>query len=167
MGSKDKKAKAKAKAADDKTPAPGPQGSPLGGMAWKVLSIGTTLVASKVATDVAQRGWKLATGKPVPIQGDYEKERTRDVIAFTALSAMLVTGARIAAERGAAEYYRHSSGHLPKALVSNEPSRKEKRAAKKMDKKMDRARARVGAVASAGTDKLKDAKDAVADKLPG
>jgi hypothetical protein len=52
----------------------------------------------------------------VPVRGDYEKERTRDVVLFTALSSMVVTTARVAAERGAVEFYRKSAGHLPGAL---------------------------------------------------
>ena len=127
MGSKDEKA-------DQQTPADEVRHSPMGGLIWKVLSIGATVGATKLATDAAQRGWKFATGKPVPVAGDYEQERTRDVIAFTAISAMLVTGARIAAERKAAEYYRHSTGHLPKALIDVKPSKAEKKAAKKLKK---------------------------------
>ena len=70
----------------------------------------------------------------MPLAGDYEQERTRDVIAFTALSAMLVTGARIAAERKAAEYYRQSTGHLPKALTDVKATKAQKKAAKKVKK---------------------------------
>lgn len=127
MSSKDKKAATK-------TPADDPAHSRRGALVWKGLSVAATVGATKLATDVAQRGWKLATGKPVPIAGDYEKERTRDVIAFTALSAMLVTGARIAAERKAADYYRSSTGHLPKALTDGNLSKAQKKAARKLKK---------------------------------
>jgi len=49
-----------------------------GGPVWKVLSIGSTIVATKIATSVAQRGWKVATGRTVPVKGDFERERTRE-----------------------------------------------------------------------------------------
>ena len=93
-----------------------PHRTAAGGFVWKVLSVGTTLLATKVATDVSRRGWKIATGRNVPVRGDYERERTRDVLLFTALSSMVVTTARVAAERGAVEFYRKSAGHLPQAL---------------------------------------------------
>src|SRR4051812_8816396 len=112
MGSKDtKKAVSTAAAKADRT-----KHTPAGGPVWRILSIGSTVLATKVATDVAQRSWKLATGRTVPVKGDYERERTRDVILFTALSSMLISAARVAAERGAATYYRNSAGHLPERL---------------------------------------------------
>jgi hypothetical protein len=105
-----------------------------GNATWKMLSVGATLVATKVATDAAQRGWKLATGRNVPVKGDYERERTRDVVLFTAISSMAVAAARVAAERGAATYYRRSTGHLPKALEDDQVAPKDKKAAKKLAK---------------------------------
>ena len=83
---------------------------------WRFLSVGTTLLATKVGSDISRRGWKMVTGRNVPVRGDYENERTRDVVLFTALSSMLVTTARVGAERVAVEYYRKSAGHLPEAL---------------------------------------------------
>lgn len=135
MGSKDsKKAAARAKAAVTGTPR-----TPVGGPVWKVLSVGTTLLATKVATDVAQKGWKLATGRDVPVKGDYERERTRDVVLFTALSSMAVAAARVAAERGAATYYRRSTGHLPKALEDDKADAGDKKAARKLAKAKHKA----------------------------
>ena len=134
MGSKDTKkavTRASAKARDE---ANATQRTPAGGPVWKILSIGSTILATKVATDVAQKGWKLATGRNVPVKGDFERERTRDVILFTALSSMAVAAARVAAERGAATYYRRSTGHLPKALEDEKVSPTDKKASKKLAK---------------------------------
>jgi dethiobiotin synthetase len=108
--------------------------SPLGGVVWKAITVTSTVVATKLATNVASKGWKLATGKPVPMRGDYDKERTRDVIAYTALSGMIMAGTKVAAERKAAEYYRQSTGHLPKALEHTKLTRQEKKAHKKLEK---------------------------------
>jgi hypothetical protein len=137
MGSKDTKkavSRAKAKAEDAAAPR-----TPLGGPVWKVLSIGSTILATKIATDAAQKGWKLATGRNVPVKGDYERERTRDVVLFTALSSMAVAAARVAAERGAATYYRRSTGHLPKALEDEQVKPSDKKAAKKLTKARHKA----------------------------
>lgn len=119
--------------------ASGPQHSPAGGAVWKILSVGSTILATKIATDAAQKGWKLATGRNVPVKGDFERERTRDVILFTALSSMAVAAARVAAERGAATYYRRSTGHLPKALEENEISPDDKKAHRKLAKAKHKA----------------------------
>jgi hypothetical protein len=113
--------------------------TPAGGPVWKILSIGSTIVATKIATDAAQKGWKLATGRNVPVKGDFERERTRDVILFTALSSMAVAAARVAAERGAATYYRRSSGHLPKALEDEQVSPTDKKASRKLAKTKHKA----------------------------
>jgi len=130
MGSKNtKKALARGKAEVAATPR-----TPAGGPIWKLLSIGTTIIATKVATDATQKGWKLATGRNVPVKGDFERERHRDVILFTALSSMAVAAARVAAERGAAAYYRHSTGRLPKALEDEQVSPTDEKAARKLAK---------------------------------
>lgn len=111
-----------------------PKHSAIGGLVWKTFSITSTLVATKVATSVASKGWKLVTGRSVPVKGDYDNESTRDVVAYSALSALILTGTKVATERKAAEYYRQSTGHLPKALTETKLSRKEKRAHKKLEK---------------------------------
>lgn len=107
---------------------------PVGGIVWKVMSVGSTLLATKAATTIASKSWKVVTGRSVPVKGDYENERTRDVVAYTALSAMVLAAAKVGLERKAAEYYRDSTGHLPKALVETKLSKKEKKAHKKLEK---------------------------------
>ena len=106
---------------------------------WRVLSVGTTLLATKVATDVAQKTWKVATGRHVPVRGDFDRERTRDVVLFTALSSMLVSSARVAAERGAVAYYRKSTGRLPRALGEEKLTPKDLRAHRRLERRKARA----------------------------
>lgn len=120
--------------------------TPAGGLVWKVLSAGSTILATKVATTAATKGWKVATGRGVPVKKDYDGTRTRDVIAYSALSAALLTGAKAAAERGAAEYYRRSTGHLPQALT--EPTKAEKKANKKLEKAKAKAAKKAKQLAS-------------------
>lgn len=111
--------------------------TPLGGPVWKIMSVSATLLATRAATKGADGVWRAMTGKPVPNKGDYERQGTGEVIAFTALSSMLVAGARVAAERKAAEYYRDSAGHLPSALAG--PSKEDKKAQKKLEKEAKKA----------------------------
>lgn len=113
--------------------------SPLGGLVWKAITVTSTVVATKLATNVASKGWKLATGRPVPVRGDYENEKTRDVIAYTAISGMIMAGTKVAAERKAAEYYRQSTGHLPKALADTKLSKQEKKTHRKLEKAAKKA----------------------------
>ena len=47
---------------------------------------------------------------------------------------MAVAAARVAAERGAATYYRRSTGHLPKALEDDQVKPTDKKVAKKLDR---------------------------------
>src|SRR6476619_8362309 len=143
MGSKDsKKAAKQLSRTKEKAQAAAAPRTPMGGPVWKILSVGTTLLATKLATDAAQKGWKLATGRNVPVKGDYERERTRDVVLFTALSSMAVAAARVAAERGAATYYRRSTGHLPKALEDDKVKPADKKAEKATQKAIDKATGR-------------------------
>ncbi len=101
---------------------------------WKVMTLGGTLVATKVANTVVSKGWRVMTGKPVPVKDNYEQDQTRDIIVFTALSAAVVATLRTLAERGAVNYYRNSTGHLPKALEEPPLTKGEKKAARKVDK---------------------------------
>jgi hypothetical protein len=52
---------------------------------------------------------------------------------------MAVATARVAVERGAASYYRRSTGHLPKALEDEKASLTDKKAARKLAKGKDKA----------------------------
>lgn len=115
-----------------------PHHTKVGGVVWRVLSIGSTVVATKLATDVARSGWKVVTGRNVPVRGDFDRERARDVVLFTALSSMLVSSARVAAERGAVAYYRRSTGHLPEALGEEKMSPKSARAHQRLVRKKAR-----------------------------
>lgn len=123
-------------------------GGPLGNIVWKAMTVGSTLLATRAATLVATKTWKVATGRSVPVKGDYDNERTRDVVAYTALSAMLLAGAKIGLERKAAEYFRESSGHLPKRLVETKLTKKEKKAHKKLEKAQRKAAKQAEQVAS-------------------
>lgn len=101
---------------------------------WKVMTLGGAVVATKVANTVVSKGWRVMTGKPVPVKDNYEQDQTRDIIVFTALSAAVVATLRTLAERGAVNYYRNSTGHLPKALAEPPLTKGEKKAARKVDK---------------------------------
>jgi dethiobiotin synthetase len=132
-------AKAKKDAKNDAPQHDDDKHSAFGGVVWKAITLTSTVVATRLAGGLASKGWKVVTGKPVPVRGDYDNEKTRDVVAFTALSGMIMAGTKVAAERKAAEYYRQSTGHLPKALEHTKLTRKEKKAHKKLEKARSKA----------------------------
>ena len=107
--------------------------------AWKAVSVGSTLVATKVATVAVSKGWRVVTGRPVPHKDDYEKDQTRDIIIYTALVAAAIGVARVVLERKAVEYYRASTGHLPKGLDEPPLSKSERKAHKTLEKAKDKA----------------------------
>ncbi len=110
-----------------------------GNLVWKMLSVGAALAAAAAANAVASKGWSVVTGRPVPAKTDWDKDNAKDVIVYSTISAALLTGAKVAAERRAAEYYRQSAGHLPKALTDPKLTRKEKKAKKAEDKRLAKA----------------------------
>ena len=116
-----------------------PKPSAAGGIVWKVLSAGAALAATKVANTVATKGWSAVTGRPIPKRTNWDKGNAKDVVAYSAISAALLTGAKVAAERKAAEYYRQSSGHLPKAIAHPKLTKAEKKTQKKADKRLKQA----------------------------
>ncbi len=89
----------------------------MGSLAWKVLGTGAAVLAGAVANQVVSKGWQLASGKPPPNDPSHPDEAGwKEALLFAAITGFVVQGARVAAQRKAAQYYQHSSGQLPKAL---------------------------------------------------
>ena len=44
-------------------------------MVWGVFSFGSMVVATKLATSMASKGWKLATGRSASVKGDDDNEK--------------------------------------------------------------------------------------------
>jgi hypothetical protein len=101
---------------------------------WRAMSVGTNVVANTVGHAVVRKGWRIVTGRPVPIREDYEQDRTRDVVIFTALTSALVTAAHVYVERKMVTYYRDSTGRLPAALEAESMTRGERKAHRKLEK---------------------------------
>lgn len=89
----------------------------MGPLAWKVLGTGAAVLAGTVASKVVSQGWHLVSGKPAPDDpSNPEDVSWKEALLFAALTGFVVQAARVAAQRKAAQYYQHSSGHLPAAL---------------------------------------------------
>jgi hypothetical protein len=98
------------------------------------MSVGTNVVANTVGHAVVRKGWRVVTGRPVPIRDDYEQNKTRDVVIFTALTSAIVTAAHVYVERKMVTYYRDSTGRLPAALEAASMTKGERKAHRKLEK---------------------------------
>lgn len=87
----------------------------MGGLVWRVLGTGSAVLAGIVANKLVTAVWKKAG------QDDRIDPRNPDVpvgqaLAFAAAMGLAIGAARTLATRKAAQYYRHSAGHLPKVM---------------------------------------------------
>lgn len=85
----------------------------MGSAMFKILGTGGAVLSGFAARKVLTTGWKAATGSPPPANPEHPDTSWGEAIAWAVLSGALIGVARMLAARKAAEYYRHSTGHLP------------------------------------------------------
>ncbi|GGL37913.1 DUF4235 domain-containing protein [Phycicoccus endophyticus] len=86
----------------------------MGTIAWKILGTGGPILAGILATKVVNLVWaKTGQDEINPKNPDAPVVKA---LAYAAAMGLAVGAARTLAERKAAEYYRHSAGHLPKDI---------------------------------------------------
>jgi hypothetical protein len=88
----------------------------VGSMVWKVLGTGSAVLAATVAEKGLKALWRTATGAEPPAVPEDPDTRWGEAVGWAVLSGAVIGLARLAATRRAAQYYRHSTGELPKAL---------------------------------------------------
>jgi hypothetical protein len=88
----------------------------MGSLVWKVLGTGSAVLAATLAEKGLTTAWRAATGDAPPVNPEDPDTRWSEAVAWAVLSGALIGVARLLATRRAAEYYRRSSGELPKAL---------------------------------------------------
>jgi hypothetical protein len=89
----------------------------MGALTWKVLGTGSAVVAAAVAQKGLNAAWHAATGRPPPTIPEDPDTDWVEAVAWAVLSGVVIGVVRLAATRRAANYYRASTGTLPKALV--------------------------------------------------
>ena len=89
----------------------------MGSLAWKVLGTGAAVLSAGVAERGITALWRAATGTEPPDNPENPDTHWAEAIGWAVLSGAVIGLARLVATRKAAEYYRNSSGSLPKALV--------------------------------------------------
>lgn len=99
----------------------------MGSLAWKAMSIVAGLAASKAAKAATGGTWKAAVGNPPPKSKHDPAVSNRNAAMYAVLSAAVMAGAKVFAERKAADYYTKSAGHPPKAVQKQADKDAEKR----------------------------------------
>lgn len=89
----------------------------MGALAWKVLGTGSAVLASVAAQKGLTAAWRMATGTQPPTIPEDPDTDWGEAVAWAVLSGVVIGVARLVAVRRAANYYRASTGTLPKAMV--------------------------------------------------
>lgn len=89
----------------------------MGSMVWKVLGATSAVAAAAAADKALHAGWRLVMGTQPPTVPEDPDTSWGEAVAWAVLSGAAIGVARLLATRKAAEYYRSSTGVLPKALV--------------------------------------------------
>ncbi len=98
----------------------------MGSALWKIMSIGTRLVATKAAAQATETTWRTAAGSKAP-RDRHEPDRSHvESVAFAVMSAAIMAASTTILERKVAEYYTRSTGKLaPPQLKALEKREKE------------------------------------------
>lgn len=88
----------------------------MGSFVWKVLGLGSAIMAGVAARKVMTTAWRKGTGFDPPLNPESPDTDWAGALAWATVSGAVVGMARLVARRKAAQFYRRSSGHLPKGL---------------------------------------------------
>lgn len=88
-------------------------GDRVGAMVWKVMGLGSAVLATITARKVLQTAWRKGTGGDPPQNPESPDTTWPQAVAWAAASGAMIGIARMLAARKAADFYRKSSGHLP------------------------------------------------------
>jgi hypothetical protein len=86
----------------------------MGSIVWKALAASSALIATMVASKVADQVWKTAGQENV--DPDDPESPILQAVLYAALVGLLAGGIKTFTTRKAASYYEHSAGHLPKGV---------------------------------------------------
>ncbi|MDE9364886.1 DUF4235 domain-containing protein [Luteipulveratus sp. YIM 133132] len=88
----------------------------MGNALWKIVAIGSGLVAARAAKAATDGTWKAATGGPPPQNPADPDTGWKEAAAFALVSGAIMGIARTAAHKQAAKVWVRSTGHLPGPL---------------------------------------------------
>lgn len=88
----------------------------MGSFVWKVLGLGSAIMAGVAARKVLTTAWRKGTGFDPPLNPESPETDWGEALVWATVSGAAVGVARLLARRQAARFYRRSAGHLPKGL---------------------------------------------------
>ncbi len=88
----------------------------MGKIVWKIMGMAAAVLATLVAQQTLQAGWRLATGEKPPTVPEDPETSMAQAVAWAAASGALVGLLRLVFVRKAASFYAKSAGELPAEL---------------------------------------------------
>jgi hypothetical protein len=83
---------------------------------WRLVGGLSAVLAGIVARKALTTGWRKATGHNPPANPATPDTSWGEAVAFAVASGAAMGLARMLATRKAADYYRRSTGHLPRGM---------------------------------------------------
>ena len=83
---------------------------------WKVLAVGSGLVAAQVTKKGLDAGWRKAVGDEPPRNPAAPDTQWREAFAWAAASGTALALTKVLATNGAAKAWQRTTGHLPPGL---------------------------------------------------
>ena len=87
--------------------------SGVGKVAYKVIGIGSGLVAAKLARSVLDKGWEKAKGGEPPRNPAVPGTTWIEAVTWAVASGIALSIARMLATKGVATTWKRATGHLP------------------------------------------------------
>lgn len=87
------------------------------GVAYKVIGIGSGLVATKVARTILDKGWEKTRGGEPPRNPAVPGTTWSEAVAWAVASGVAVAVAKLLATKGVASYWEKSTGSLPPGVA--------------------------------------------------
>lgn len=88
----------------------------MGPLVWKVVGTGSAIMAGIAAKKVITTAWTKGTGHAPPANPESPDTTWQEALAWALASGAVIGVARMLAARKAANFYKRSTGHLPKGL---------------------------------------------------
>ena len=83
---------------------------------WKVLALGSGLVAARAAGSLLDKGWRRAGGGAPPRNPSTPETGWKEAIMWSAASGTAIAVSRMLAQQGAARAWEKTTGSLPPGL---------------------------------------------------
>jgi hypothetical protein len=85
-------------------------------MVWRIFGGLSAVLAGLAARKALVKAWQLVTGDDPPANPKAPDTSMQEAVGWALMSGAAMGLARMLATRKAADYYRRSTGHLPKGV---------------------------------------------------